>query len=338
METTEMTKKKWKAVNKGRRKRAEMSLLDHLETIVSLTGKQGFTDSFFEKAKPHIKYAADTLKLTEIQTAIFAHFLNQYDDQSITMENLAGTINCGKLRLLKYMNEFEVLEKRKLIRCRRSVSDEYRGDDMPVYRVPRDVVMAVKDGKAFIPANNENLSPKKYFKILHSLFTQRRDGELSLESLLNEERDLTNANGHLVFVQKLKQYAFSADEAVIFLYFCDCLVNKDYETIGEDDLDFIFDDVFFDGNVSSFSWSQFRNQTHPFIKICLVENCDNGGFIDPDHFKLADKAKEEFLVEINLKEEPLKYGADYIMGSSIQEKNFSTMKKRQTEYGSYPCC
>jgi hypothetical protein len=312
-----MAKKKGKTVNKGRQERTEMSLLDHLETIVSLTGKQGFTDSFFEKAKPHIKYAADTLKLTEIQTAIFAHFLNQYDNQSITMESLATTIKCGKLRLLKYMNEFEALENRKMIRCRRPVHDEYRGDDMPVYRVPRDVIMAVKDGKVFIPASYENLSPRKYFKILHSLFAQRRDGELNFESLLNETRDLANANGHLVFVQKLKQYAFPSDVEMILLCFCDCLVNNGDENIGEDDFDDIFDDeIILLDDISSL----FRSQTHPLMKLGFVENCNSDGFIDPDHFKLTDRAKEEFLAEINLKEKPLKYGVDYIMGSGIQGK------------------
>jgi hypothetical protein len=318
METAEMAKKRWKDANGSGQKQTEMSLLDHLEKIVTLTGKRGFTDSFFEKARPHIKYAADILKLTEIQTAIFAHFLNQYDDQSITTESLAGTIKCGKLRLIKYMNEFDILEKRKLIRCRRCVHEDLFGNDMPTYRVPRDVVMAVKDGRQFIPASNANLSPTKYFKIHHSLFSQRRIGELSFELLLNESRDLTNANGHLAFVQKLKQYTLPANEAIILLYFCDCLVNSDEETIGEGVLDFIFDDelILLEDDI----FSLFRDQTHPLMKLGFVENCNSGGFIDPDHFKLTDKAKEEFLAEINLKEKPLKYGADYIRAGSIQAK------------------
>jgi hypothetical protein len=318
METVKMAKKRQKGVNESGHERAEMSLLDHLEKIVALTGKGGFTDSFFEKAEPHIKYAAGILKLTEIQTAIFAHFLNQYDDQSITMENLAETIKCGKLRLIKYMNEFEILEKRKLIRCRRSVHERRYSNDMPTYRVPMDVVMAVKDGKTFIPASNENLSPSKYFKILHGLFAQRNDGELSFELLLNEGRDLSNANGHLIFVQKLKQYAFSVDEAVILQYFCDCLVNNGDESIGEVELDSIFDDeiIPFDDEI----FPLFRNQTHPLMKLGLVENCNSDGFIDSDHFKLTDKAKDEFLAEINLKVKPLKYGADYISAGGIQTK------------------
>jgi hypothetical protein len=315
-----MAKKKRKAANEDKQGLAEMSLVDHLETIVSLTGKKGFTDSFFERVKPHIKYAAGILKFTDIQTAIFAHFLNQYDDQSITMENLAGTIKCSKLRLLKYMNEFEELEKRKLIRCRQCAHDEYFGrssHDMPTYRVPRDVVMAVKDGKTFIPASNENLSPWKYFKILHSLFVQRKDEELGRESLLNEERDLTNANGHLVLVQKLNNYEFSADTEIIFLRFCDLLVNNNDENIGGNDLDFIFYEDEFEGEI----FPCLKDHTHPLIKLGLVENCNSEGFIDSDHFKLTDKAKEEFLVEINLKETPLKFGADYIKAAGVQAKN-----------------
>jgi hypothetical protein len=331
MEAAEMEKKRSKGVNGIGQKQEEMSLLDHLEKIVELTGKQGFTDYFFEKAGPHINYAADILKLTGLQTAIFAHFLNQYDDQSITMESLAKTIKCGKLRLIKYMNEFDVLEKRKLIRCRRCVNDEYRNNDVPTYRVPQDVVAAVKDGKAFIPAGNENLSPRKYFKMIHSLFAQRKDGELSFESFLNETKDLANANGHLLFVQKLKQRAFSADEAVILLYFCDRLVNNDDEYIGESDFDSFFDNeaVLLDDDI----FSLFRSQKHSLMKLGLVENCNSDGFLDSDHFKLTDKAKEEFLAEINLKEGPLKYGADYISAGGIQTKKLFYNEKTAKQIG-----
>jgi hypothetical protein len=93
------------------------------------------------------------------------------------MKNLVRTIKCGKLHLIKYMNEFDVLEKRKLIRCRRYVHEEYRSNDVPTYRVLRNVAAAMKDGKEFIPASNENLPPRKYFKILHGLFVQRKDVE-----------------------------------------------------------------------------------------------------------------------------------------------------------------
>jgi hypothetical protein len=147
------------------------------------------------------------------------------------------------------------------------VNDEFSRNDMPTYRVPGDVVMAVKDGKEFVPKSNENLSPGKYFKILHNLFDQRKEEELSFESLVNEERDLASVNGHLIFVQKMKHYEFSAGDAVILLRFCDLFVNKNDENIEESDLAFIFDEeTGFEDDI----FSNLKDQSHTLIKCGLV--------------------------------------------------------------------
>jgi len=45
---------------------------------------------------------------------------------------LAESIKCSKVRIIKYMNDCEELEKKKLIRCR-------RGDEGVSYRIPREV-------------------------------------------------------------------------------------------------------------------------------------------------------------------------------------------------------
>jgi SpoVK/Ycf46/Vps4 family AAA+-type ATPase len=49
--------------------------------------------------------------------------MNQCDDEHIQLKEIAESLKCGKIRLMKYMDDFETLEKRQLIKCRRSVND-----------------------------------------------------------------------------------------------------------------------------------------------------------------------------------------------------------------------
>jgi SpoVK/Ycf46/Vps4 family AAA+-type ATPase len=108
-------------------------------------------------------------------------------------------------------------------------------------------------------------------------------------------------------------------------------VNNDDEYIGEGDFDSFFDNeaVSLDDDI----FFLFRNQKHSLMKLGFVENCNSGGFIDSDYFKLTDKAKDEFLAEINLKEMPLKYGADYISTGDIQAKKLFYNEKTAKRIG-----
>jgi hypothetical protein len=64
------------------------TLLDHLEKIVTLTGKKGLTESYFEKADGHIQAVANILNISNMQAVIFAHFMNLCDDQAIHINEM----------------------------------------------------------------------------------------------------------------------------------------------------------------------------------------------------------------------------------------------------------
>jgi hypothetical protein len=57
-----------------------LTLLDHLEKLVVLTGKKGLTESYFDKADEHIQAVANKLSITKTQAVIFAHFMNLCDE------------------------------------------------------------------------------------------------------------------------------------------------------------------------------------------------------------------------------------------------------------------
>ncbi|MDR1950214.1 MAG: hypothetical protein LBQ38_12545, partial [Spirochaetaceae bacterium] len=166
----------------------ETGILDSLIKIVFKAEENGFTPDFFEAVKAEINHASTFLKLTPLQTAMFSLFLNRCDDNAITTKKIAKSIKCRKIELLRYMNELELLEKRKLIRCRRDDSS------MPTYRVPPKVVKAIRKGEEYVPTNYNNLSDSDFFDVIDDLFTQRIDNELTYDALSNEIQDLLNSN------------------------------------------------------------------------------------------------------------------------------------------------
>jgi RNA-binding protein YhbY len=292
------------------------TLLDHLEKVVVLTDKKGLTDSYFEKADKHIKAVSKTLKVSKMQAVIFAHFMNLCDDQSIIMHRIAQSIKCSKIQLVKFMDEFDELEKKKLIRCKRNINDRHGSSDMPSYRVPMEVINAVRKGIEYRPEKRANLTIEAFFAILENIFFQRTSGELSFQSFLNDLRDLANDNPDLIFVQRIKWYKFDYYDAILFYRFCDLFVNEDDDGINTRQLDDIFEDSLDFHHIER----SLKNGDHNLMEIGLVENVNNDGMANTEYFRLTDKAKEEFLSELNISEKLGKRGKDFILAADIKEK------------------
>jgi hypothetical protein len=293
-----------------------LTLLDHLEKIVTFTGKKGLTDSYFEKADEHIKAVAGILCISPMQAIIFAHFMNLCDDQAINMDQIADSIRCSKIQLVKFMDEFDALENKKLIRSRRNVNERRRNSDMPSYRVPMEVIHAVRRGIVYKPEKRENLSIEEFFEVLEDLFSQRISGESSFDAFLNDLRDLENDNGHLTFVKTMRWYKLDSMDAVLLLRFCDLFINEDDDEVGAHQ----FDDIFEEKHIYHSIERELRSGKHCLMKIGLIENVNNNGFGDTQYFRLGDKAKQDLLGELKIDEMLGTRGKDFILADTIKEK------------------
>ncbi|MDR2020157.1 MAG: ATP-binding protein, partial [Treponema sp.] len=324
---------------------------DHLEKIVEHSKETGFNDDFFKKSRQSLEAAASVLKLTQTQTALFAHFFNQCDDENIRMSEIAESLKCSKIRLVKYMDDFDVLENRKLIKCRRNVNERRNREEMPSYRVPMEVIQSIRKGISYTPQDNKNLSIERFFDILGELFEQRTEGELTYESLVNETRDLINDNMQLEFCRKIKEYHLDEYCAVLFLRFCDLYVNNDDDRVGMHDLEDVYESRHHFHQIERLLKSGESELTEDFG---LIENVNDDGLGDPEYFHLTNKAKDEFLSELNLNRK--KAGNKNMvkaksiapknliynnresrqikeLTSLLQEENFSSVQKRLSENG-----
>jgi RNA-binding protein YhbY len=304
----------------------QLSLLDHLEKIVTLVGKKGLTRAFFEKANEHIHAVANTLHVSEMQAIIFAHFMNLCDDDSINMGQIAESLRCNKIRLVKFMDDFDELEKKRLIRCRRTVNERRRNTDMPSYRVPAEVISAVRKGIEYKNEKKTNLTIEVFFEELEDLFAQRSSGELSFSSFLNDTRDLENDNTHLNFVKTMKRYQFKCADAVLLLRFCDLFVNNDDDAVGCHD----FADIFEDNNTFHSIERELKSGKNYLMELGLVENVNNNGMGDAQYFHLTGKAKEDLLKELKIDEMHGTRGQNFILAGSIKDKKLF-YNKREAE-------
>ncbi|GHV19621.1 hypothetical protein FACS189494_01710 [Spirochaetia bacterium] len=291
----------------------QSALLEYFAKIIELSKEEGLSENFFRNAHEYLEAAGSILHLTHIQAAIFAHFLNHCDEQAITTENIAESIKCNKIQLIQYMDHFDELENRRLIRCNRGGHSRFRefGQSMPTYRVPNEVVSAVRKSIPYTIELQKNLSIVDFFCEMEKIFRERCEGELTYDAMAGEVKTLLDSNNHLLLSQRLKWYKLSDENLILLLRFCDLFINDDDNGLGIHN----FRDLFEKADIRSIE--RGLKSGHHFLQESeLIENANNYGLGDPEYFKLTDKAKNELLEEFDIKEKLGIRGKDFILAGS----------------------
>jgi SpoVK/Ycf46/Vps4 family AAA+-type ATPase len=294
----------------------ELSLSQHIEKLVELSREMGLHEDFFDHAKDHIKVVSRFFHLSAMQTALYSHFLVRYEDQHITTMDLSSSLNCdSNLGILPCLPEFDELEKKKLLYCRRD-------DGSLSFRVPEGVVEAIRKGEAYKPAHYERVSIQEFFEALSELFCRRGNNELSWDALASDIHTLLEDNPQLVFSQKALAYELDMDSEILLLYFCHLFGNQDNDRIWLSPMD---NEVYDQKHKTLFRQTrlQFEEGTHVLMRMNLIEKRaaeeENDDFFgDREAFRLTDKAKIELLEELQLK--PRKVKTDLITASNITQK------------------
>jgi hypothetical protein len=290
---------------------ADLTLLQNMEMILKFSRKKGFDSSFHENAAAYVERVAQILGITPIQAALFAHFLNKANDCYINMETIADSLKCTRIQLIQYMDEFDVLEKKKLLCARRD------GKSV-LYRVPLEVINSLRKGGRYEPNPHVNISITEFFAVLESLFEQRTDNELTFRMFCEELEILFENNPELEFVKNISRmipFDFSED-TVLLLAFCHFYVNNDDDLVGFHDLEDIFENSAMHRRIVR----SLREGSHILMETGFVENANSEGFGDRDYFHLTSRAKEELLAEINLHEKNVSNKKDLIKPASLAVK------------------
>ena len=198
--------------------RKQMDLLTAVEQIVEKAKGTGLSSDFYRKADRPIKYMAEKMELTKEQSVMMALFVDNSSDTSISISDFGKFLDCRTTRILRYMSDIDVLEKRELVRC-------CRDNNSLTYRVPIEVIEAFKKDEMYVPKDCSGLSCQELFTELEDIFNLRESKELKYDATVEKIRHLFNCNDQLLFVQKVKSYDLGENETILLILFSHLFVN-----------------------------------------------------------------------------------------------------------------
>ena len=266
-----------------------MDLLSAIEQIVEKAKDSGLNSEFYRKADRQIRYVSEKMELTKEQSVMMALFIDNSDDDSISISDFGKFVGCRTTRIIRYMTDIDVLEKRELVRCSRcghSIS----------YRVPMEVIEAFKRNERFVPKDCSGLSCRELFGEIEILFEMRNERELTFDALVEKMRHLFDCNKQLLYVQKVRSYNLDKNDEMMLILFSHLFVNNYDDNIGFSDINFLYDSR----HLWRINKAMFEEGEHLFFSEGIIENNNSDGFVDRESFRMTDKAKRELFSELNL--------------------------------------
>jgi SpoVK/Ycf46/Vps4 family AAA+-type ATPase len=218
------------------------------------------------------------------------------------------------------MDDIEALEKRRLIRCSRN-------ENLPSYRVPREVIEALRKNENYQPVKQTNISIEKFFEELDKLFKEKEEEELTYSALEEETKFLLTDNAHLEFSKAIEKYAMDDVNKMLLLFFCHLFVENSDDNIGFNDFDVLYE------NKSALRYikNSFSDKSNELFRLGLIENTNTNSFENREYFKLTDKAKKELLGELNIVQKRAKNKKDLILCTSLTNKKMFYNESEQIQ-------
>jgi DNA polymerase III delta prime subunit len=269
-------------------KKQELDLLQAVEKIVELAKDSQLSKDFFRKAGKYIKYLSEALDLTKEQSVMMSLFIDNSEDSSISISDFGTFLGCRTTRIIRFMNDIDVLEKRGLIICCR----DRRGRS---YRVPMKVIEAFQHNELYKPDDLSGLSCAELFAELEDIFDMRKNDELTEKGVCEKIRELFTNNPNLIFVEKLKSFNFDVEDELLLILFSHLFVNNSDDNIGYHDLDFLFDKR---------RWNRIKSSLnsgdHILLSTKMIEYNNDDGFVNRESFRMTMEAKRTLFEELNL--------------------------------------
>lgn len=266
----------------------DMNLLEAMEHIVALAKGSELSDEFYNKADKYICFVADKLQLSKLQSVMLALFVDKSDNRNILASDIAEFLQCTTIQIIKCMNDVDELVHREYIIKRKD-------DRQLSFRVPIDVIEALRNNEAFVVKAKTNLSASELMMELETIFEMRESKELSYEQTASKTKCLLENNVDLAFSRKLREYALNEEDQTLLILFCHLFANNDDDEIRFHDIEFLF---------PKRQWNRIKYmlnaKCHTLQYLQLIEYGNDNGLADRETFRLTRQAKRELLSELNL--------------------------------------
>lgn len=286
-----------------------LTIIENIEKIVELTKDKKLTEENIESCAQYTTFVAERLSITAVQALLFAIFIDNSDDEFIGIKDLARHFTCQNIKVICYSEDILTLVEKGYVRKRvqsRKVT----------YRVPAEVLDALKKNKTYRAPSLERLDIKSFFNTLNRLFDEREGEELEYEDFCEKLNELLEGNPHLLISKKINEYSLDDDDMMLLFLFCHKFVNENDDCLGWWD----FKDLY--ATSSDLGWirNQLQNDRHTLQKKELIETQKGSDLVKQDMYTLSHKAKEELLSELNLELEEKAKPKNIVVVGDIVEK------------------
>lgn len=290
----ELDRQKVKTVDKSKQKddaqnAKPKSILESFEYIVELAEDSNLDNDFFEKAAKHIKYASRKLKLTPMQVVLLAMFVDRSEDSRIMISDIAKYTGCRTTKILRLSDDIDTLERQRYLRASRSCNSL-------IYRVPGAVLKSLRKNQPYIYEEEPIPDTQTFFDRFDRLMNEKNDDELTHDSLKELTMEMLDEIKGTIFATELRRCGFGDEDTLLFIFMAHLFVENNDDNIGFHDIDDLFDN----DEIPSWVKREFRSRESELFEKELIENVNEDGMARSDAFKLTEKAKEQFLCELNL--------------------------------------
>lgn len=293
--TAEKTTKKVTAVKTA----APKSILESFESIVEMVEDSNLEKDFYDKASMHIRYAAGKLKLTPIQVVLLSIFVDRSEDNHILLSEIAKYIGCRTTKILRLMDDINVLEEQRYIRVNRN-------KHCMSFRVPAQVLDSLVKNQPYIYTPQPITDTQAFFDYFSNVEAELEDDELTYEALKQQTLENLEKIKDSVFATNLRQYQLDEENLLLFIYMAHLFVNNNDNNILISDISRIYDNR----AMPMFIRRALCCRRSILFLTELIENVNEDGLANSEAFKLTDKAKEKLLSELDL----MNAGANVVKG------------------------
>lgn len=295
------------------------SILEAFEYIVELAKDSSLDADFFENASVYIKYAARKLKLSSMQTVLLALFVDQSEDSSIRMSDIAAYTGCRTTKILRLSSEIDVLVDKYYLRASHSYN-------RLTYRVPVDVLKALKKNQPYVHVVEPITGLQSFFDRFNELMEYMNNDELTHEALLEETEEYLGDIRDSHFARALKRFGLVNENRLLFIYMAHLFVENNDDRINFSDINNLYDN----DKIPNWCKNELRSRTSELFCYRLIENVNEDGMARSDCFRLTEYAKTDLLSELNLTVNA-KSDCDLIKWDSFPEKKlvYNVSEKKQ---------
>lgn len=295
------------------------NVLEAFEHIVELAKDSNLSTDYFDKASNYIKYASRKLALSPMQTVLLALFVDRSEDYSIRISEIASYIGCRTTKILQLSSEIDVLEDKYYLRASRS-------RDRLSYRVPSDVLKALKHNQPYVHTSEPITDLPTFFDRFKDLIEEKDNNETTHDALLQKTEEHLTEIKDSHFVCSLKKFNLNEEDRLLFIFMAHLFVENHDDRIGFGDIDNLYDN----DRIPSWCKSELRGHTSVLFELNLIENVNEDGMARSDCFKLTEYAKSDLLSELDLNIKA-KSDRDLIRSNSLPEKQliYNTTERSQ---------